>query len=485
MTLSLQFGPTSLAWHAFAVPNGSSYRETFVLSGILVIAAWICLSHGWPSRKALFGGTGLLVLLLVGASTSELTNTRAVALFLAGLITAAAGLLLVRARGTRGFAVLAALLLVGSVAGQASAVTAIADHQRLSLTFSPTWGQQQTDRRAVIEEADGWPRYRTDPGSTKFTGNDPMLVGGEGGQYYSSMTSDVLSRTMNALGAGWTSRARSVYSLDNPVTDAIFSVGARVYDPVDQPPTVVRSPAPPLVTVRPAVAEAAKNLHFGPSPFANQEALLGSKVYVPPVDKTCPVGTGAYLFAPNYTGSAHLADHQPVRLKGALPARRAALTPLGTATKPHQIVKFGAKAPAQWDIGCLDPKLLSAAVTRLTDTGAVSLQVSDSGVDAQLPPGSTGMAVLSAPRIPGWMCQGKPADSYLGLVATPLNGTSTTVDCSFRPPGLRAGEAAGIASLAALIVLALLARRGRRKGSAAPERTVDGDGSRRRSTVQV
>ncbi|MET9475049.1 YfhO family protein, partial [Streptomyces sp. NPDC002922] len=33
--LSLQWGPTHLLWHAFATPNGSPYRQTFVLAGLV------------------------------------------------------------------------------------------------------------------------------------------------------------------------------------------------------------------------------------------------------------------------------------------------------------------------------------------------------------------------------------------------------------------------------------------------------------------
>ncbi|MEV8389641.1 MULTISPECIES: hypothetical protein [unclassified Streptomyces] len=101
-------------------------------------------------------------------------------------------------------------------------------------------------------------------------------------------------------------------------------------------------------------------------------------------------------------------------------------------------------------MGCLDRRRLSAAVDRLTDTGAVSVTVTGSGVRAEVPAGSKGLAVLAAPRIAGWKCDGKPAASYLGLVAAPLNGSQTTVDCSFRPPGLRLGS---MVAGSALIVL--------------------------------
>jgi hypothetical protein len=459
VTLSLQWGPTSLAWHAFAVPNGSPYRETFILSGILVIAAWVCLSYGWPDRRTLLGGTGVLVALVLGAGTSGLGNKRAVALFLLGLAAAAAGLVLARRRG---YAVLAALLLLGSLAGQAAATTAYADRKRLeALDNYPSWGKEQNQRAEAVAQADDWPRYRTDPGRDQITANDPLLVGGQGGGYYSSMTPDVLTRTMAALGAGWTSNGRVIESLDNPVTDAIFAVGARVRTPPGQKPVVAHAPVPPLMTVRPAGENPGGELRYGDSPFRNQELLLGSQVYTLPVDGTCQAGSEVFLSAPDYFGTARLGDNPPAKLTGRLPKRRAALTPLGMAGHAGIPVTFGGKAPSKWSVGCLDRKLLSSAVTRLKDSGAVSVKVSDSGVQAEVPPGSAGYAVLSAPRIAGWTCDGKPAESYLGLVAAPLDGTTTSIDCSFRPPGLRSGGATGAAALLVLVVVAVRARRSR------------------------
>ncbi|MCF3963818.1 MFS transporter [Streptomyces fuscigenes] len=59
VAVSLQWRPTSLAWHAFAIPNGSPYRETFVLAGVVVVAAWTGLAHGRPGVRPVLYGTGL------------------------------------------------------------------------------------------------------------------------------------------------------------------------------------------------------------------------------------------------------------------------------------------------------------------------------------------------------------------------------------------------------------------------------------------
>ncbi|MFV2121807.1 YfhO family protein, partial [Streptomyces sp. Act-28] len=54
--LSAQWEPTHLVWHVFATPNGSPYRQTFVLAGVVVMAAWTGVAAGWPGRRALLGG---------------------------------------------------------------------------------------------------------------------------------------------------------------------------------------------------------------------------------------------------------------------------------------------------------------------------------------------------------------------------------------------------------------------------------------------
>ncbi|MEV7419168.1 YfhO family protein [Streptomyces sp. NPDC089919] len=469
VALSFQWKPTHLAWHVFQTPNGSPYRQTFVLAGVLAVAAWSALARGLPGRRELLGGTAVAGVLALAAVPSALPTAWSYPLFGAGLAAALGGLLL--ARRPR-LAVPAALLLAGALAGQAAATTAYADRMRLGrLDDYPSWGAAQTERAGAVAAAEGWPAYRTDPGRDTFSGNDPLLIGGEGGAYYSSHTPDVLTRTMASLGAGWTSRGRSVQSLDNPVTDALFAVGARARGRAGGPTTVERSPVPPLVTLRPGDPG-----RYGPSPFRNQELLLGARVYEEPAGGVCRAGTEVFLWAPDYNGRVRLSGGERFRMIGGRPRYRAALQPLGTSRGAASRLVFEGPAPRERTLGCLDRAKLAAAVDQLRAAGPRSVTVTDHGVRAELPPGARGVAVLAAPRIAGWRCDGAPAGSYLGLVAAPVHGA--TVDCTFRPPGLRPGLAAGGAALLLLLLSRATARwRGRRPRAEARYDGVGSDGS--------
>ncbi|NUQ96338.1 MAG: YfhO family protein [Streptomyces sp.] len=518
VALSLQWGPTHLVWHAFATPQGSPYRQAFVLCALLVMAAWQALSHGLPDLRALGAAGALLALITAVASRSQLVKPVAWLVLVLAVIGAAGGLLLLRRADGRGRTVMAGLALVllfGGQFGEAAATSAVATRLRLGHMddYAP-WGARQETQAEAIARADGWPRYRTDPGREQTVANDPMLVGGQGAQYYSSLTADVLTRTLTALGDGWTSRGRNMQSLDNPVTDAIFSVGARVHSPPDPhqaylpqrggPLSVSRQDVPPLVTVRSTLGRAA----FGPSPYRNQELLLGARVYTvprtavhddngkplreqdrvgygtalthPTITADCPAGSQVYLWAPSYSGTARLAGRTAL-FRAQYPRNRAAMAPLGTAPTAGGLrIELTPNRPGlipRGAVGCLDTARLHKAVEHLKATGATRVTVSDATVRAELPAGSRGTAVVAAPRIAGWRCaagdgDAVPAQQFLGLIAVPLDGSSTSVTCQFHPPGLRLGTAVGAASLLTLILLgAFTAVRRRRSATPTPPTT--------------
>ncbi|WP_242436048.1 YfhO family protein [Streptomyces sp. Root369] len=506
VTLSMQWGPTHLLWHAFAEPQGSSYRQTFVVCALLVIAAWHTLSYGPLDRRALGAAAGLLALIAVVASGSRLVRSFAWPVLLMAALAALLGLILLGRRRPvlrMAPAALAAVLLVGAQLGEATATDAVATRMRFGHMddYAP-WGARQQEQADAVAQADGWPRYRTDPGREQTVGNDPLEVGGQGAQYYSSHTSAVLSSTLTALGGGWTSGGRSLQSLDNAVTDVLFSVGARVHSPPDPHQnwfpqdgtgeTVTREDVPPLVTVRPSAATGA----FGPSPYRNQELLLGARVYTLPritvltgagkrpdrstdrrqgvriggratITAQCRAGSEVYLWAPYFAGTARLAGPSAHGLTGRFRAdwrpltKIAAMQRLGTVPESGRLTielspnRLGV-VPDQ-AVGCLDTGHLHTVVRQLKATGATKVTVSGSGgtIRARLPAGSKGVAVVAAPRIAGWRCAAGdvaavPAKEYHGLIAVPLDGTSSTVTCSFRPPGLRLGTAVGGGALVAL-----------------------------------
>ncbi|WP_411106879.1 YfhO family protein [Streptomyces sp. cmx-4-9] len=457
VALSLQWAPTHLAWHLFATPNGSPYRQTFVLAGIAVIAAWTALAAGLPGVRALAAGAGLLTAAAWWAHRSALATSPGLLLFCGGLAAAGAAWWALRRRAR---VVPAAALLALVVLVQAAATGAYGHRGKLGgLDDYPSWGAAHTARAGALAGAQGWPAYRTDAGRPALSGNDPMLLGGEGGAYYSSHTPAVFTQTMAALGAGWTSRGRNVQSLDNPVTDAVFAVGARLRPDG----TVARAEVPPLVTVRPP-DPAGPPPAYGPSPFANQELLLGAAVYEEPLAPgVCRAGTEAYLWAPEYNATARLADGAAFRLNGSAPRNRAALQPLGPSRGASSALVFDAAPPPRWALSCLDRTRLEAAVAALRASAALSLHVGSSGIRAALPPGAAGTAVLSVPAVAGWTCNGRPASARLGLVAVPLDGRTTTLACAFRPPGLLSGAALAAAALAVLLGLLLRARRGPRR----------------------
>ncbi|MGW7253236.1 YfhO family protein [Streptomyces sp. NPDC054834] len=541
VTLSMQWNPTHLAWHAFTAPQGSPYRQAFVLCALLVIAAWHSLSYGPPDRRALLTASALLVLIVAVASRSHLVRPYAWPVLLLAAVGALGGLALLAgahggrlAGGTRRTVLtgLTVALLVGAQFGEATANSAATTRQRYaSMDDYAPWGERQRQQSEAIARADGWPRYRTDPGREQTVGNDPLLVGGQGAQYYSSHTSDVLFRTLTALGAGWTSGGRSPQSLDNAVTDVIFSIGARVHSPPDPhqkwPPqdgrrlTLSRRDVPPLVTVRPSGTAAHRPTGvsaFGPSPYRNQELLLGTHVYTvprltvrtatgkpphggdaghpgllvsapapgtvrkPTITARCPAGSEVFLWAPRFSGTARLAGDltgRPAARFRSEPsgARIAAMQPLGRVPSSGRLrVELAPERAGRIPngaVGCLDTARLHNAVARLSTTGATRVRASDGTIRAELPAGSTGTAVVAVPRTAGWRCAAgdaaaAPAREYYGLIGVPLDGSSTSITCTFRPPGLRLGTTVGAASLLTLILFGVLGAVRRRRRATEP-----------------
>jgi hypothetical protein len=172
VTLSLQWGPTHLLWHAFATPQGSPYRQTFVLCALLVMAAWHALSYGPPDLRALGAAGGLLAVIAAVAGRSPLAqHTVTWAVLLLAVVGALGGLaLLCRAGGGQRtvLAGLAVALLLGGQFGEAVATSAAATRLRYGhLDDYAPWGARQQRQAEAIAQADGWPGTAPTPAGTR------------------------------------------------------------------------------------------------------------------------------------------------------------------------------------------------------------------------------------------------------------------------------------------------------------------------------
>ncbi|CAM5461048.1 hypothetical protein STANM309S_05952 [Streptomyces tanashiensis] len=249
VTLSLQWEPTHLLWHAGASPNGIPYRQTFVLCGLLLIGAWFSAARGVPRPAALLAGTALLGALAWAARGSVDIDRWTFPAFGAAALLALVAVLLAlgaqRKSTARVLPVLAVVLLVAAQGGRGAAVTGkrIEEQQRAKVYLVAPGRPLARHRRRR-----GGPRGRLAPpphGPRRGPrgGNDVLLVGGQGADYYSSLTADVTSRTLASLGFGHYAKGRHPVTLDNPVADALFSIGTRLRSKPTEP-ACGRTPRP-------------------------------------------------------------------------------------------------------------------------------------------------------------------------------------------------------------------------------------------------
>ncbi|WP_329005641.1 YfhO family protein [Kribbella sp. NBC_00709] len=498
---SFRWAPTQHFWHAFDTPNGSQYREAFVLCGVIVVVAWVSVANKLPGPIALLGGAALLVLIVVLANGSPLlTDHSLTVLIVSGAVTLVAfGIIWTlrrfpRTRRVKWPVVAAFAVLLVVVAMETTWTAVITDQYRgkvLGASAAP-WDDKQQARYDALRAAGRWPEYRTEPG-TSITPNDPMLLGGQGAGLYSSLLPHSLNETLTDLGFGWSGYGRASHTLDNPVTDAIFSVGARMRLVGSGDPSITRSEAPPLVTVRRRLGAAIAVDTNAPNAYAVQERLLGSTVYEVPKYKgtrfetgdvklvaACTPGTSAYLFMPRVGGRARLADgrwHELSATRRPGINTNSAMIGLGSVPKTGVVLielNFGDDPqgiPPTNAIGCLNTEALAKVVRRLRASGATDVEAGGHSLHATLRPGSTGYAVVSIPKIEGWTCSvggGKaqvPRD-YGGLIAVPLTGTADRIDCTFVPPGLRRGLAIGAAAAVITLGLVLIGAVRRRRRAA-------------------
>ncbi|MEV7524706.1 YfhO family protein [Streptomyces sp. NPDC091371] len=477
--VSFQFPPTQYAWHGLAVPNGNPYREAFVFSGMVVIVAWLALANR-PRPLHLALVAALLVLAaFVLRRTDDFGGWTWPAVLGGGAVSLLALVLLALGEKRRHLVPVAAVLMVGVVFAESAAAAVNADSRRARERWAKpvaTSNESINNHFDAVRDVDGWPAYRTDSGAPQTSYNDALALRAEGPQYYSSYLPEATYQALEPLGYGFKNDGRTFFGADNPVLDAIFSIGARV-----RPGTAPNSwtgstfPAPPLVTVRTAP-------YASPNPadsvFARQENVLGATVYqVPEVTRggspqtqtyeaQCTPGSEAFWYSPdlygtltaNGTGKTLEDQMTGVIPLGPVPASGKLGITVDTKTKDA--------TAGSHPLGCLNRAALDRTVSRLTTTGATGVDTGGHTITATLPQGSSGTAVLAMTNVPGWQCSA-PIRDFHGLVSLDLPAGTTKLSCTFTPKGLTPGLAGGALALLTLASVTIAGRLHRRRANPA------------------
>ncbi|MEV4191930.1 YfhO family protein [Streptomyces toxytricini] len=487
--------PTILIWHGGAMPNGSPYRAALALTAVLVSAAWLALARG-PGRRELLCGAGVLLLLMLFVRDSTHMSRGPWLLATAGLVPLALLLTLDRYRGRRRSRAVLTAALAGTVFLTSAYTvfnTTVLRDAYAWWTPKRTYDSESLATYELLKSADDWPVTRTDPGPHEYANNDPMLLAGQGGSYYSSYVPARTAGALHRLGAGWYIQGRHTLSFTDPVSRAIMGISSYA-DRSAGSRGLTRGTvqAPPIVTVRPP-GTILDHAGTDATVFARQERVLGARVYevprlrpstgAPPrpvpgrgwaltVDPggslgrtftaLCTPGTEAYWYAPWFLGRVE-AHGRTVKGFGRHSMTRLGLTALGKVPENGTITMTVLSGRRQYipekPLGCLNQAALAHAVSHLRSTGPQQLRSGGHTLEALFTPGTRGTAVVSVPATSGWRCavDGGPATTPRtlgGLIAVDLGDGATALRCAFRPPGLRLGLAGSAAAAATLLLVA-------------------------------
>ncbi|MFF3157102.1 YfhO family protein [Streptomyces sp. NPDC057910] len=512
VALSYIWAPTILLWHGLAMPNGSPYRASIALTAMLVIVAWLALSRRPRPKELLYGAAVTAVVVAVSARSSYVSHGTWILTVGGGLLVLVLLFLLYRFRGQRPMRV----ALTGALACTVFLSTAYTVLSVTAIRDSSDWWQPKRtlDARSLaardaVKAHDEWPAARSDPGPHEFANNDPLLLGGQGGSYYSSYVPAKTAEALHGLGAGWYIQGRHTLSFTDPVGRAIMGIGSYLdWARNGRGFTQHSVDAPPVVTLRPGDVSASDSGAHDASVFARQERVLGTRVYEVPAltpasgptptagsngdwhlpgnetgskwttfSARCTPGTQAYWYAPWYPGgiqafdrnsSQHGSDNMTsntLQLLGTVPASGKFTVALGV-TSPQDIPQF--------PVGCLSRAKLKGAVDHLKATAPQKVTAGGHSIAATFPKGTTGTAVISTPATDGWQCSvdGGPSrapGTLGGLMAVNLGNGGSRLSCSFQTPGLKPGLlASGLALVALLAVGAGGAVRTRTRSSRTP-----------------
>jgi hypothetical protein len=458
---------------------------------MLVMIAWLSLARRPPPLAVLIGAGLVVVLIVVARNRDSVRHSVWVSVLLGTPAVLVALLALHRWRDARWVRAGAALLLTATVFFGSSYAVYVAETIRNHTSFfNPLPSMATPQARSAydaLQPARNWPDSRVESGPHRFANNDGALLNVEGARYYSSYLPAETAQALQGLGVSWSMSGRHIQSPTDPVTRALM--GVTTYLDSGPKPTgytvTTAGPAAPLVTVHPAdVAQP------GTSAFTRQEALLGDTVYQMPelhyasgptatrtpdgwqlvhtpapnqrtvFTVSCAPGSEAYFYAPWFNGWVR-GPVDNVRFTGRATQDSNGMRELGTVPAGSKfkvsVDSFREQVLPDRVIGCLNTAKLAAAVAHLRATGATRVRAGGHTIDATLPAGSTGMAVVAVPAVKGWLCShdggslGGPT-SVQGFIGVPLGNEASSIHCTFKTPGLRSGVA--VSGFAIVVLLA-------------------------------
>ncbi|MFF3976737.1 YfhO family protein [Streptomyces sp. NPDC001828] len=494
VALSYIWAPTILLWHGLAMPNGSPYRASIALTAMLVIVSWLALARRPRPKELLYGAAVTAVVVALSSRSVYVSRGTWILSVGGGLLVLVLLLLLHRFRGERPVRV----ALTGALACTVFLSTAYTVFSVTVIRDGSDWWRPKRTLDAsslaaydAIRAHDDWPAVRSDPGPHEFANNDPLLLGGQGGSYYSSYVPAKTAAALHTLGAGWYIQGRHTLSFNDPVGRAIMGIGSYLdWAKNGNGFTQQSVAAPPVVTLRPGNASDARSRDA--SVFARQQRVLGTPVYDVPAltpaggptptsrpngdwhlpgnvtgskwttfSASCTPGTQAYWYAPWYAGSVQ-AFGVTTPQHGRYNMTSNSLVPLGTVPASGKFtVALGthkAQDTPKFPVGCLSRAKLDAAVDHLKATAPQKVTAGGHTIAATFPKGTTGTAVISTPATTGWQCSvdGGPArapGTLGGLMAVNLGDGGSRLSCSFQTPGLKPGLLASGLALVALLAV--------------------------------
>lgn len=481
--LSMQVRTTQLAWHSFAVPNGSNYREAFVIAGILATTAWLGLASGLPGRRPLIGGAVAAATIAAAVVGHRLLTTPTVALTAVSLVLVVTVSTVV-ASGTAGRARWLALLMLVTILAESTwhATALYRENTRIHGGTEALGADSLAARRGEVPRVPEGERART---PSPLSDNDPLLLGYNGIGYYSSTIPRTTAETLAGLGLRY-SRRRVALADDDPAARALLGIHTAPEDRTNAPVTVLASGPVPSGAAPGTV-------------WATRELLAGTRLYATPALGFTEPDTGDVTAGRGWDRSRAAEVEVTARCEGGSilqivthaydPRVRGSITWQGRTYPWDEVAEvhtLGVVPPdgrvaltiggdrlhvRPDDVGCLDPAALDRLVTTSRGQEA-AVRFGKERVVVGWPSRQTGDAVILTTALPGWTCRTDVGPviptARAGMLTVPVRDT-TNLTCRYHTKGLWPGL--GVSAAALVLAAALQTRRARRARRAARSRT--------------